>query len=241
MNLRSSQRWTDLLGMSFSRFFDGLRIEVFAADREADHEAALRRVEEALTLIKTHDPLRYNRLIHDLERVRVRLLMASWGTYSISLKSCDLDDRFVTDESISLKQIASTIVHEATHLRLHRSGIGYEEKLRARVEAVCIRRELAFASNLSNAEEVREHAEMRLSCYAAVPEYLSDAARIQRIREDFIERAREHSMPGWLISVMLAHDQTMGVLRRVRRRLFGIIRLRSAKVRPRDMKRERCR
>lgn len=141
--IRSSQRWTDFLGLSFSRFFDGIRIEVFAAD----HEAVLRRVEEALTLIKTDDPLRYNRLIRDLERVRVRPLMDAWGTYSISLKSCELDDRFVTDDTISLEQIASTIVHEATHLRLHRSGIGYEEKLRARGEGVCIRRELAFASN----------------------------------------------------------------------------------------------
>jgi len=37
-------------------------------------------------------------------------------------------------------------VHEATHARLRRYGIGYEEGLRQRVEEANFRRELAFAS-----------------------------------------------------------------------------------------------
>jgi len=38
-------------------------------------------------------------------------------------------------------------------------GIGYDEDIRARVERVCIRRELAFAAKLPNGEQVRQQAE----------------------------------------------------------------------------------
>ena len=58
--------------------------------------------------------------------------------------------------------IASVIVHEATHARLMRCGIGYEEELRARVEKVCLRRELAFAAKLPNGEQIRAQTDPEL-------------------------------------------------------------------------------
>lgn len=101
------------------------------------------RVEEALALIKRYDRLQYDRLSRDLKRVWVHVLHGIRGEAFVT---CELDARSVQPETTSPELIASTIVHEATHSRLLRCGIGYEEAVRARVEAVCLRRELAFAA-----------------------------------------------------------------------------------------------
>ena len=65
-----------------------------------------------------------------------------------------LDERFVTNPETTIERIASVIVHEATHARMERCGIGYAEDQRARIETVCFRRELAFAVRL---EVTAEH------------------------------------------------------------------------------------
>ena len=80
---------------------------------------------------------------------------------------CVIDERFVVDEGTTPEMIASVIVHEATHARLFRMGIGYEEGRRARVEQVCLRRELAFAAKLPDRAKVglqRAEAIARMRC-----------------------------------------------------------------------------
>jgi hypothetical protein len=122
--------------LSVSKRIDGLLVGTWESDANA--EAVFRRVEGALGLIKAHDRLRYERLLRDLERLRVWLLPGGCGSYKKGLRSCELDSRFVLSETSSLEMIASTIVHQATHARLMRCGIGYEMELRARVEAACV-------------------------------------------------------------------------------------------------------
>jgi hypothetical protein len=80
--------------------------------------AVLRRVEDALRLIKTFDPLRYKRIGRDLERVWVLVLPGDLGNFDASIKTCKLDTRFILADTSSPEVIASTIVHEATHARL---------------------------------------------------------------------------------------------------------------------------
>jgi hypothetical protein len=133
--------------------------------------------------------------------VRVWLLPGCCGSYKEGLRSCELDSRFVLAETSSLEMIASTIVHEATHARLRRCGIGYETKLRARVEAVCARRELAFANKLPNGGQVRESAE-RLLELCADDGYWSNTAFEERYVEGSIEAMRHLGVPDWLVHVL---------------------------------------
>jgi hypothetical protein len=102
----------DKLGlyMSESRRIDGLWVGSIRGDLRA-----LDRVEEALRLIKTHDPIRYARLLRDLDRVWVTVLPTSLGSFTSALKACELDERFVLAETSKPEKIAATIVHEATH------------------------------------------------------------------------------------------------------------------------------
>jgi hypothetical protein len=74
-----------------------------------------------------------------------------------------IDERFLVASASHPELIAAVIVHEAAHARLMRYGIGYEAPLRHRVEAICARREAAFAAKLPNGEKVREQAENRLA------------------------------------------------------------------------------
>src|SRR5260370_30319394 len=148
--------------LSHSRHIDGLWVGCFFVD---DYSHAFDRVEDALRLIKLYDPLRYNRLLQDIDRIWVNLLSGNNGEYRHRLRSCGLDARFVLAESTRPEQIASVIVHEATHARLMHCGIGYQADLRARVEAACFRRQRAFALRLPEGEKSRADAESRLIGY----------------------------------------------------------------------------
>ena len=165
---------------------------------DIEPEPILRRVEEALHLIKVNDRLRYDRLLRDLERVWVRMVPGGLGRFTESLHACELDRRFVLAETSSADLIAATIVHEAAHARLLRCGIAYEEELRPRVEAVCLRRELAFAAKLPNGEQVRELAERTLALCTS-QDHWADAAFDERN----VAELRNLGTPEWLVRILL--------------------------------------
>jgi len=152
------------LWLSTGREIDGLWVGTI----EGKPQPGLRRVEDALQLIKHLSPLHYSRVIHNLERVWVRLLTIADACYNGPLSACMLDKRFVLQETTTLEEIASTIVHEATHARLERWGISYDEKARARIEAICLRRELNFIANLPNSEPLREQRHAHWSGVSAI-------------------------------------------------------------------------
>src|SRR5438067_2160710 len=119
------------LAMSVGRHLDGIWI---GSARRIPED--LMRVEGALLLIQQHSPLDYARILRELERIWVTLSFHGLGEYRHSLRACILDERYVADPATNVEQIASTIVHEATHARLERYGIGYKQELRTRIEAI---------------------------------------------------------------------------------------------------------
>ena len=186
------------LWLSTDKHVDGLWIGTYQS--EPDH--ALRRGEKALELIKAFDRLRYNRLLCDLERVWVRIHPVALGNFNESLNACELDARFVRAETTSTEAIAATIVHEAVHARLMRCGITYGEELRTRVEAVCLRRELAFAAKLPNGEEVRESARRTLEFYADQSNWTSTVMN-ERYVSGSTDALHYVGVPSWLARIVL--------------------------------------
>jgi hypothetical protein len=202
-----------LLWLSTSKQIDGLWVGA------ATHagEIALDRVVEALGLIKTHDRHRYNRLLRDLERIWVQVIPGGLASFTPSLWCCDLDPRFVLAPTSTPEIIAAAIVHEGTHARFWRCGIGYEEGQRHRVEAACLRRELAFAARLPNGTQARENAERCLTEYP--PSFWTDAAFSERSLDNEIQAVRYLGMPDWVVRLVLAaRDLRLG-LRRFANRL----------------------
>jgi hypothetical protein len=211
-------RFSDRLELRLSngRCIDGLWI----GGLESEPSPVLDRVEEALRLIKGYDRSRYDRLRRDLERIWVRIVPGALGCFNYSLHACELDRRFVLAEASSPELIAAAIVHEATHARLMRRGVGYAEDLRVRVEAICCRRELAFAGKLPNGEQLRAQAERRLT---DIPnDYWTNAAFRDRFDKDHAEALRDLGAPDWLVRTTLALRTVrlgaIGLARRLTRR-----------------------
>jgi hypothetical protein len=181
-----------LLWLSVNKTIDGLWIGA------AGDASALQPVEAALNLIKKHDPRRYDRLRHDLIRVWIRLLPGDLACFNAAFGACELDTRFVLEHPPEI--IAATLVHEATHARLWRTGIDYVEESRHRIEAICIRQELVFAGRLPKGTIVLEWAEARL----LQPSDLSDQAFGARHLTGSIEAFRHSGAPEWLVQAVLA-------------------------------------
>jgi hypothetical protein len=186
-----------MLWLSAGSHIDGLWVGTYC---KTNAEPALRRVKDALGLIQAYDRQRYSRIIRDLERVWVRLLTTGAAQFNPSIRACVLDERFVLADTTDPELIAAVIVHEAAHARLWRCGIRYDEDLRQRVEAVCFRRELAFARRLPNGQRAREWAENAL---ATTPTYWTNVAAHERDLEGSIQVLR-HLQPNWVARVVLA-------------------------------------
>jgi hypothetical protein len=198
------------LAMSMSRHVDGIRIGSFLGSQ--DYVA---RVEDALRLIKQHSPLHYSRIMRELERIWIWLVPHGLAHYDRSLKACVLDERFVADSATGLEQIASAIVHEATHARLERCGIAYNENRRARIEAICFRRELALAARLPDGAELQGDIAQYLDRYQNNPEYFRDVHWRERISKGQIETLRYLKAPEWLIRALLTLKSMIDRTRRM--------------------------
>jgi hypothetical protein len=186
------------LWQSKGQTVDGLWI----GSSQFDPQPGLRRVEDALRLIKDHSPLHYRRVTINLERIWVRLLPHARGSYLHSLRACQLDERFVLQETTTLERIASCIVHEATHARLAKWGIPYDEKARPRIERICLRRELNFACELQQSENLRDEITRTLDWCVDENDYFADQNMQQRVDQGNMEALRYLGVPGWVINAL---------------------------------------
>jgi hypothetical protein len=204
--------------LSTKRKVDGL----WVGTTESKPHPGLRRVEEALELIKHHDPLHYSRVLHNLEQIWVHLLPDASACYDRSTKACVFDERFVLLGKTTLERIASTIVHEATHARLEGWGVGYDdEDRRPRIEAICLRRELNFIAKLPHNEPLREEIERTLEWCVGDHDYFSDASFQQRNNEGWVETLRYLNVPDWLSRGLLKMRTVISKVRRLAYRFAG--------------------
>ena len=203
--------------LSTSRNVDGL----WVGTMESQPQAGLRRVGDALELIKRYNSLHYSRVIHNLDRVRVNILPDAGACYQRSLNACVFDERFVRAETTTLEQIATSIIHEATHARLERWGVSYEEKLRPRIETICLRRELAFGASLPDSAQLQEDLARTVEWCAANPDYFSGARFRERDTQGRITALRYLGTPDWIVRALQKSLPVIFAVRRLVRRLKG--------------------
>lgn len=205
------------LRLSTARTVDGLWVG-------CDHyepELGLRRVEDALRLIKDYSPLHYQRIKTNLKRIWVRLLPSSRASYFHRLNACQLDERFVALEETTLERIASCIVHEATHGRLAKLGIPYDESVRAQIERICLRRELHFAAQLPHGEALLDEITRTLDWCVDGNQYYSDQSMRQQNDQGSMEALRYLGVPAWLVSVVFKARDIKVFVHRFAQQLIG--------------------
>jgi len=169
---------------------------------------------QALALVKQYSPVHYSCIINNLERIWINVLKHNGAEYDRSLDACVFDERFLAHEDASTNRIASAILYEATHARLERYGIVYEEGRRVRIEAICLRRELALAARLPDSAQLQQLISDNLNWHLANPDFFSDAQFRERRHNGEIEALRHVGVPEWLIRVM---PTIQSVISRVRR------------------------
>ena len=136
-----------------------------------------------------HQALRPHSLRSIAPRSRARLgsfAALDIANFEYGIYTCQIDTRYCLAETTTLELLAAVIVHEATHARLWRRGIRYEEAQRPRIEEICIRREIAFAVKLPNGETVRDQAERSLA-FCATGEHWTSTAFRERYIEGGVE------------------------------------------------------
>jgi hypothetical protein len=106
----------------------------------------LARLEEALELIERYQPWRLRHLRRDLKQVRV-MRFPCRGAYFGEHRACMVELTFLARRDIGPATVASTIVHEGMHARVHGMGVS-EVRDRAHEERICRRAELEFGQAL---------------------------------------------------------------------------------------------
>jgi len=186
-----------------------------------DSEPALQRVEAALQLIERFAPLHYRRVKSSLSRIWVQLVPHGAGCYLHSLNACMLDERVVASETTTLEWIASAIVHEATHARLEKRGIHYDQAVRRRIERICARRELDFARHLSGVDALLEEINWRLDrCNEENASY-TDQNMWEGIDQGNADILRHLGTPEWVIALVFRARNLISGIRRFTRRIAG--------------------
>ncbi len=135
-------------------------------------DVPLARLHDGLELIRARTPRRYERIKRDMRRVVI--IAAGGPEYWPQVDGMALTRGKLTSQSP--EEVAFTIVHEATHARLWKTGIPYARALRERIERMCVRAEVAFAQTLPDGD--RWVAEIQRPL--ATPWWTDDAIRERR-------------------------------------------------------------
>jgi hypothetical protein len=107
----------------------------------------LERLGESLDLIDRHQPWRLLHLRRDLRQIRV-IRYPCRGAYFPEHRACMIELTFLARRDIGPATVASTIVHEGMHARVHRMGVSEVGRDRAREERICRRAELELGQAL---------------------------------------------------------------------------------------------
>lgn len=124
----------------FTVVVDNTRPDIATAD-------VLERLAESIDLVERYQPWRLRHLRRDLAQFRV-VRYPCRGAYFPELRACMVELTFLARRDIGPATVASTIVHEGMHARVHRMGVSEQSRDRSREERICRRAELEFGQAL---------------------------------------------------------------------------------------------
>lgn len=105
--------------------------------------AVLERLDDALELIERTQPWRLAHMRRDLSRFVV-IRYPCRGAFFPQTRECMTELTFLARRDITAAPVASSILHEGMHARVHGMGVHPESKDPAREERLCRRVELEF-------------------------------------------------------------------------------------------------
>jgi hypothetical protein len=125
----------------------GFRVVVENSRPDIATADVVQRLGEALDLIAANQPWRLAHLRRDLAQFWI-VRYPCRGAYIPATRTCMTELTFLARQDITAAPIASSIVHEGMHARVHRMGVSSEGRDSAREERLCRRAELDFGRSL---------------------------------------------------------------------------------------------
>src|SRR5262245_5959362 len=119
----------------------GLRVIVENARPDIGTDDVVNRLGQAFALIDRYTPHYGRHLRRDLSGILVKRY-ACRGAYFFDSRTCLVELTFCVNPTISVSQIAATLLHEGMHARLHALGSRLRSADRAREERFCRRAEI---------------------------------------------------------------------------------------------------
>jgi hypothetical protein len=166
-------------------------IAVYHTSDRTPSDKSYAGVAESLAVIGTFDPRRLEGIRRYLRRIVVAA--QSRTVYWRFARACALSDQSLSTQPAIW--IASVLVHEGTHARLHGRGIEPNDmKMRARIERTCVREQIRFLMRVPGSEVYVRHLERELD----EGSWFSDEER----KAATVDRLRALDAPAWLIKWM---------------------------------------
>jgi hypothetical protein len=125
----------------------GFPVVVENSRPDIDTTTALRRLDDALGLIAAYQPWRFAHLRRDVDRIWV-VRYPCRGAFFPDTRTCMTELTFLARTDITAAPVASSILHEGMHARVHAMGVSPVDRDMAHEERICRRAELAFGQAL---------------------------------------------------------------------------------------------
>jgi len=135
----------------------GLQVTVENTRPDISTDAVVSRLGQALALIDRYTPHYGRHLRRDLSGILVKRY-ACRGAFFFDSRTCLVELTFCVNPTISLSQIAATLLHEGMHARLHTLGSRLRSADRAREERFCRRAEIEFGRLVPDGEPIVQRA-----------------------------------------------------------------------------------
>ena len=125
----------------------GMKVVVVNTRPDIATSTVVERLDEALGLIEQYQPWRLAHLQRDLKEIRVERF-ACRGAFMPDQRTCITELTFLARRDIQAGPVASSILHEGVHARIHAMGVSPHDRDRSREERICRRAELSFGRAL---------------------------------------------------------------------------------------------
>ncbi|MEO8334285.1 MAG: hypothetical protein ABI664_04900 [bacterium] len=125
----------------------GFRVVVENSRPDISTAMVLKRLDDALALIEQHQPWRVAHLRRDVEQFWV-VRYPCRGAFFPDTRTCMTELTFLARTDITAAPVASSILHEGIHARVHAMGVDPATRDMSREERLCRRAELEFGQSL---------------------------------------------------------------------------------------------
>ena len=181
------------LVLFFSRRFRVYEFNVaIFLQNPVNRQCLLDKTARALELICLYAPEKFKLIKNYIKHILIFGGHGSLAQYDEKIKLCDISRKFALAQETTSAHLAMVLIHEAMHGYLDSHGVAYHVKRRSKIERICVRAELVFASRLPHSDELVDDARKRLD-YGE--EFWSNDAFLQRE----LLALEKFGFPNWII------------------------------------------